>query len=231
MAPAFKTAKAVGCKNLAGKYYSFAFETDQPLNSKPGQYVSVKVADTRINCYSIADQESPTEFSLLVDTTPGGPGSKYFEALQPGDTISFLGPFGTFAFKENDGESNIVFMGTGSGCSPLRYIIDDLLKVKKTKTPMTLYLGLRFVTDIFWKEYFEDLEKEYPNFKFVLVLSKPDATWQGKSGHITDTINQDFPDASDISVYLCGNKMMIDEANNILLSHGCKKERIYFEKF
>jgi len=226
----FKVAEALECTTLAGKYHNFIFKTDPPIVFKPGQYVSIKVADTRINSYSIADHESSENFGLLIDTSPGGPGSKYFENLKVGDKISYLGPFGIFTYKD-DGAKHLLFLGTGSGLSPLRCIIDDLLKTQHIQTPITLYLGLRFPSDVFWKDYFENLEKEYPNFHYVLAISKPDETWTGKTGHVTDLVAQDFPDASECSAYLCGNKMMVEETSNILLSKGCKKERIYSEKF
>jgi NAD(P)H-flavin reductase len=226
----FKVAEALECTTLAGKYHNFIFKTDPPIMFKPGQYISIKVADTRINSYSIADHESAQNFGLLIDTNPGGPGSKYFENLKVGDKISYLGPFGIFTYKD-DGAKNLLFLGTGSGLSPLRCIIDDLLKVKKVQTPISLYLGLRFPSDVFWKDYFENLEKEYPNFHYNLAISKPDETWTGKTGHITDLVAQDFPDTSECSAYLCGNKIMVEETTNILAAHGCKKERIYSEKF
>lgn len=227
----FSTAKAIDCKRLAGKFYSFIFETQMPLEFKPGQYISVKVSDDRINSYSLIDQDEANRFSLLVDTTPGGPGSKYFENLKVGDVINFLGPFGTFIYNPDDKSNHLLFLGTGSGCVPLRTIIDDLLRVKKTTIPITLYFGLRYNSDIFWREYYDKLSKEYSNFHFNLVLSKPDENWQGKTGHITNQVVQDFPDASDCSVYLCGNQMMVEEAKKILISHGLAKEKIYTERF
>lgn len=226
----FKIAKVMECKILAGKFHSFIFETEIPLVYKPGQYISIKVADTRINCYSIATDEGENKFGLLVDISPGGPGSKYFENLKPGDEINFLGPFGTFVLKL-ESERGMLFLGTGCGCAPLRSMIDHLLKVERVQTPITLYLGLRYRTDIFWQDYFEKLSRDYPNFKFVLVISKPDVSWQEKSGHITDEVGQDFPDASGLTVYLCGNISMIEEATSILISRGLAKERIYTEKF
>ena len=166
----------------------------------------------------------------MIDTAPGGPGSIYFENLKLGDKISFLGPFGVFTYKPDDSK-HIIFLATGSGVSPLRCMIDDLLKVQNIQTPITLYLGLRYQSDIFWEKYFERLSQDYPNFRFVLVISKPDEGWHGKTGHITEVVAQDFPDASGASAYLCGNKMMIEETSNILISHGARKERVYTEKF
>jgi acetate---CoA ligase (ADP-forming) len=228
--PKFRVAEVIEATNLAGKYHYFVFESETPMEFKPGQYISIKVANTRINSYSIATKEEQNRFGLLVDTSPGGPGSIYFENLQLGDKISFLGPFGVFTYKLDESK-HIVFMATGSGASPLRCIIDDLLKVQNIQTPITLYLGLRYQSDIFWDKYFERLSQDYPNFRFVLVLSKPDEGWQGKSGHITDVLAKDFPNASEISAYLCGNKQMVEQASEIFISHGAQKEKVYTEKF
>lgn len=229
--PKFRLAKTLDCKVLAGKFHNFIFEAESPIVYKPGQYISIKVANDRINCYSIATNEGGNRFGLLIDTSPGGPGSKYFENLKPGDEISFLGPFGTFIFRPDSTVKHFLFLGTGSGCAPLRSMIDNLLKVEHIQAPITLYLGLRYQTDIFWQDYFNRLSSEYPNFKFVLTISKPDISWQGKAGHITNSISQDFPDTSDLAVYLCGNISMIEEATRILVSCGLTKEKIYTEKF
>jgi NAD(P)H-flavin reductase len=227
----FKTAKTITCEILAGKFYHFVFETEVPIVCIPGQYISVKVADTRINNYSVVCNEDKNKFDLLIDTSPGGIGSKYFENLKAGDEISFLGPFGKFILKPDNAVKHILFLGTGSGCAPLRSMIDHLLKIEHVQTPITLYFGLRYQTDIFWRDYFEKLSQDYSNFKFVLVISKPDNSWQGKTGHITDYINQDFPDTSSLTAYLCGNILMIEESIKTLSSHGLAKEKIYTEKF
>ena len=55
--------------------------------------------------------------------------------------------------------------------------------------------------------------------------------WQKKTGHITDYISQDFPDASGTAAYLCGNMSMTEEITNMLISRGLVKEKIYTEKF
>jgi acetate---CoA ligase (ADP-forming) len=229
--PQFKVANTLAHSILAGTYHYFEFESESPLIYQPGQYISVKVAPNRINCYSVAGHTNNNTFNLLVDTSPGGPGSKFFENLKVGDKITYLGPFGNLILNENDGANHLLFLGTGSGCAPLKVLIESALKGKNIQTPISYYFGLRNPQDVFWKDHFEQLSREHPNFSFKLVLSKPDENWNGDSGHITDFIERNFPDASGLSVYLCGNKKMIEEATNILASHGCPKERIYSEKF
>lgn len=229
--PKFQKAVTLNHEILANKYHSFVFESENPLIYKPGQYITVKVAGNRVNAYSIVGHEGDNKFMVLVDISPGGPGSQYFESLKVGDTISYMGPFGVFTFKEDDDAKELIFLGTGSGCSPLRCILDAALKEHNVQKPITLYFGLRNPSDIFWQDYFKKLSEEHPNFKFKLTLSKPDESWQGPTGHITDLVKTDYSNMDGFSAYLCGNKEMVEEANNILTSKGVPKEKIYFEKF
>lgn len=229
--PQFKSATVISHQIIADNIHHFVFASEVAINIKPGQFISVKVGDRRINAYSIAGCPDRNHFELLVDVNPQGVGSKYFENLKADEIISFLGPAGVFTLKPDDGAQHLLFLGTGSGIVPLKYIIEDMLKNKKMTTPITLYFGLRFKTDIFWQDFFEGLAKVYPNFSYKLCLSKPTPDWTGLHGHITDLVKLDFPNTGDCSAYLCGSKAMIEESTNLLLQSGCSKERIYSEKF
>jgi acetate---CoA ligase (ADP-forming) len=228
--PKFREAEVLEHTLLAGNYHYFVLNSNPALYYQPGQYISVKVAQSRLNAYSIAGHEKDN-FSVLIDISPGGPGSMYFKNLKVGDKINFLGPFGVFTLKPENETNKILFLGTGSGCSPLKCILESALTEKNYKNEIVLYFGLRYQNDVFWQERFNQLVEKYPNFKFKLVLSKPDETWQGQAGHITDFLKNDLQDASNCSAYICGNKQMIEEATNVLMEKGCPKERIYFEKF
>jgi len=145
--------------------------------------------------------------------------------------MAYMGPFGTFTLQGNDGSKKLLFLGTGTGCSPLRSMLEAALKDPNNDVPIHFYFGLRYSDDVFWKEYFEKLAKEHPNFHFNLILSKPDESWHGQVGHITDALKKEFPDTSECSAYLCGNPAMIDEASDILKNGNCPEDRIYKEKF
>jgi len=227
----FKTATAMEHKILTDKFHQIILETAEPFGYQAGQYVSVKVSSERINSYSIAGRVAENRFEILVDISPGGPGSKYFENLKAGDKVAYLGPFGNFTLRPDDGSEAMLFLGTGSGCSPLRCLIDAALAEEHLDKPITMYFGLRHQGDIFWQGYFEDLAKKYPNFHYKLFLSQPEAGWEGKTGHLTEAIKTDFPDAGKFSVYLCGNKPMTEEAKKLMLECGCPPERIYQEQF
>jgi len=229
--PKFKIAKVMNAVVQTSTYHYFDLESEEPLIFKPGQYISVKVSNERINCYSIVSRKDDKHFSLFVDIKPGGPGSKYFETLKVNDEISFLGPLGTFTMRTDDGAENLLFLGTGSGSSPLRCMIEDTLVNQESKLPIYLYIGVNFVEDVFWKDYLDQLCSKYPNFHYGIAVWKPNETWKGHTGFITDLIAKDFPDASRCAAYLCGAKPMIDSVTKLLIDNKCPKERIYMEKF
>ena len=229
--PNFKFAKVLKAENLTPKMHYFELEADDPLEVIPGQYVSVKVSDTRVNCYSVAGSEFPNKFNLLVDSTPGGPGSKFFESLKVGDKIAFLGPFGNFKLKQNEEVENMLFFGTGCGTAPLKYMIESALKEDKKDRKIKLYLGVNNFCDVFFKDYFNDLTKKYENFSYEIAVNNPDPNWDGPTGYITELVKKDFPDTSKCSAYLCGNKFMVEDVSKVLLERGCPEERIYTEKY
>jgi acetyltransferase len=228
---AFHTAAVLSNNVLAAKFRLLEFESEQPLVYKAGQYISIKVAPNRINSYSIASQTDERKFQLLVDTSPGGPGSKFFENVKPGDKVAYLGPFGIFTYKPDDGAKRLLFFGTGSGCSPLRSILEAAIKHPAVEDSIDFYFGLRHTSDVFWQDYFQKLQQEHPNFHYKISLSQPDETWQGAVGHVTELLEKEIPDASQCAAYLCGNPKMMEEATKILIAHNCPKERIYSEAF
>lgn len=230
-APQFQVAVTLSNTVLAGTFHYLEFTPEKPLNVKPGQYISVKVASNRINSYSVAHIDGEGKFCLLVDVKPGGPGSNFFEVLKPGDKITYLGPFGVFILEPDDGAKQLLFLGTGSGLSPLRRQIESALLEHHMRVPITLYIGLNVVEDIFWQDWLDKMSQDFSNFQYKIVIWKPNEGWRGENGFITDVLSRDVPDAGGVSAYLCGNKNMITGAIDILQLRGCPKERIYTEKF
>lgn len=229
--PQFKIAQVLEHQILASSYHYFQFVQDEPLKFLPGQYITVKVSNNKINSYSITTYSGDKNFSLLVDIKPAGTGSHFFQNLKTEDKISYLGPFGKFTLNLDDGAKQLLFLGTGSGVAPLRCQIESALKEKNCKLPITLYLGLETNKDIFWQDIFQTLSEEYANFSFKMVIHDPQWGYQGHKGYITELLKNDLVNGSETSAYLCGNKNMIMDATSILLEKGCPKERIYTEKF
>jgi len=227
----FKTAHVTNVNKMTNNMYYFDLELSDPFNILPGQYLSVKVSDKRINCYSVAGFQAPNKFNFLIDISPGGPGSQFFENLKVGDEVKFMGPFGNFILKPNEDVEDMLFFGTGCGFAPLKYMIEEVLSEGKENRNVKLYLGMNDFEDLIFLDYLENLAKRYVNFSYKVLLANPHPSWSGETGFVTEPLKKDFSDTSKCSAYLCGNPLMVDSVSKILEERGCPLERIYTEKY
>ncbi|WP_066632255.1 NADH:ubiquinone reductase (Na(+)-transporting) subunit F [Labilibacter marinus] len=161
--------------------------------------------------------------------------SSYIFSRKPGDKVVVSGPYGEFFIKETERE--MMFIGGGAGMAPMRSHIFHLFHTLKTGRKATFWYGARSVKEIFYKDQFEAIEKEFPNFKFHIALSdpQPEDNWTGATGFIHQVINDEYlskhEEPEDIEYYLCGPPMMNDAVNKMLYDLGVPDEMIAFDDF
>ncbi|NMC35960.1 hypothetical protein GYA49_02845, partial [Candidatus Beckwithbacteria bacterium] len=126
--PDYKTAKVIKHDNPAAKFQDLVFETPEPFIFIPGQFVSLQVAEGQMRAYSIAGKVNDNQFGLLIDSTPGGPGSQFAEKLQVGNEVKYLGPAGNFKFIPEDGSEHLIFLAIGCGIAPIKAMIESALR-------------------------------------------------------------------------------------------------------
>lgn len=234
--PATLSAKVKRRQNLAGNYWLFVLEFQNRYDFSAGQYVSIKVApDGTRRSYSIASAPDENTIDLLVDVSPGGLGSKYFLSLKEGDEAEALGPMGIFTLATKTPKPNKMFIATGSGIAPFRAMILESLHKKLALGEVRLLWGVRHEEDLFWQEEFVQLNREFANFSYQLVLSKPTEHWHGERGHVEDCLQRGFmtqeKNLGTWEFFLCGGQEMIMETGGYLASQGVAREDIHFEKF
>jgi len=217
------------------------FEVFGPANGaeflhKAGQFVSVKV-DKIFRSYSISSRPQKNYFELCVKVVENGLASNYLANLEEGNEIEFLGPIGNFTFQkqnESQPQKTTIFIGTGTGIAPLKSIIEDELE-KGWSGKIYLMYCVRYIKDIFYKEFFEKLAAKHKNFTFDITLSRPeDPSWEksgGKTGRVTDLLRNMQLDPSATETYTCGLKEMVEETTSILQQKGLLSEAIHFERF
>lgn len=169
------------------------------------------------------------EIKLCLKVVEGGRGSHWLESLKIDNEINFIGPSGKFTFK--DKKDNILFIATGTGITPFNSMIEDELKKGNTKK-MHLLFGVRYIKNIFYKNFFDDLANQYENFTYDIVLSRPeDDSWQGKTGRVTGILQEMNLNLENTEVYICGLKVMIEDVVNLLKEKGMSEDDIHFEKY
>ncbi len=230
MAPQFLQAKVTSNQLISAHIHQIICQIDSPLNFIPGQYLIVKIHDTRISQYSLASLPNGDSFQLLVDVSPGGDSSQYFQSLQAGDTLEYLPPQGNFIFRQDDQATNLLFLATGSGLAPLICMIESLLLQGDTRSIYLLF-GVRNQQDIFFQSKLSELASQSPQFNYLICLSDPESGWAGHTGHITHYINNLNLPWPTTAVYLCGAPSMIIESQEQLIKLGVPLTQIYFEKY
>jgi Na+-transporting NADH:ubiquinone oxidoreductase subunit F len=161
--------------------------------------------------------------------------SSYIFSRKPGDKVTISGPYGEFFIKDTDRE--IMFIGGGAGMAPMRSHIFDLFLTKRTTRKTTFWYGARSKREIFYEEHFRRIEREFPNFKFVIALSepKPEDNWTGFTGFIHQVIYDQYLSKheapEDIEYYICGPPLMLQAVLKMLDELGVPREMIAFDDF
>lgn len=180
-----------------------------------------------------------------ADINPGI-ASSYIFSKKPGDKVIVSGPYGEFFINESEAE--MLYVGGGAGMAPMRSHLYHLFNTLKSNRKVTYWYGGRSKRELFYIEHFRKLEREFPNFKFFLVLSEPlpEDNWKVKKD-VNDTEGDGFVgfvhqavidnyltkhDApEDIEFYFCGPPMMNNAVVKMCDDFGVPKENVRFDDF
>jgi Na+-transporting NADH:ubiquinone oxidoreductase subunit F len=204
-----------------------------------------KVTEPVIRAYSMAnypEEKGIVKFNIRIATPPPktqgippGKMSAYVFSLKPGDKITVYGPFGEFFARDTDAE--MVFIGGGAGMAPMRSHIFDQLRRIKTPRKMSFWYGARSLRELFYKEDYDMLQDENPNFKWHIALSdpQPEDNWNGLKGFIHNVLYEQYlknhPAPEDCEYYMCGPPMMNAAVIKLLKDLGVEEENIMLDDF
>ncbi len=216
------------------KQVKFKLIEPDTIDFKPGQYAQIEVPGLEIQrAYSIASNPKDTGFlELIIRQVPGGKATTFVhKALEVGDKIRLLGPFGHF-FLDEHSDRDIVCIAGGSGKAPIRSIL-YYLRDHGMNRNVRYFFGARTKKDLYYTEEFQELSKEFPNFQYYPALSEPleEDNWTGDVGLITEVVDKYCTELDEGEAYLCGSPGMIDACFAVLERNGMPPERIYCDKF
>jgi CDP-4-dehydro-6-deoxyglucose reductase len=199
-----------------------------------GQYLEFLLKDGQRRAYSIAnapDQEGPLE--LHIRHLPGGLFTDFVfgansPALKEKDILRFEGPLGSFFLRE-DSKKPLIFVAAGTGIAPIKSIIEQM-QAKKINRPIELYWGGRRPSDLYLQDLCKTWEKEFPNFKYIPVISDglAEDNWCGRTGFVHLAAMADHPNMKDFQVYACGAPVMVNAAREDFSSKCHLPEEEFF---
>ncbi len=205
------------------------FPPASPLSFVAGQYVDVIGSGGIRRSYSIANAERPDKLvELHIRQVPDGAMSCYwFEAAKPNDLLRVHGPLGTFFLRELDGR-DLVFLATGTGIAPVKAMLESMSTDPRAGTPrsISVYWGGRAPQDMYWRP-----TDSIVAHRFMPVLSRAPADWDGMRGHVQQALLADAPELSRTMVYACGSDAMIRSAKKALVAAGLDPHRYHSDAF
>jgi Na+-transporting NADH:ubiquinone oxidoreductase subunit F len=180
-----------------------------------------------------------------MDVNPGICSSFVFNC-KPGDKVTISGPYGEFFIKETNNE--MVYIGGGAGMAPLRAHIFHLFHTLKTDRKVSYWYGGRSRRELFYVDHFRKIEKEFPNFRFHVVLSEPteDDKWQvvkdindrdgdGFLGFVHQAFIDNYlskhEEPEEIEFYFCGPPLMNAAVLKMVDDWGVPPENVSFDDF
>lgn len=197
---------------------------------RPGQYMNVLLHGGGHRSFSMASAPAGNHVDFHVRQIPGG---RFTDAglrrLALGDRLEVEIPLGTFHYHAEDYRP-LVMCATGTGLAPIKSMLEALMDDDDCP-PVSLYWGVRTQADLYLADAIRSWGERLYDFRFVPVLSRPDASWHGRIGHVQDAVAQDFADLSEHALYLCGSPAMVADAKRRFLALNASPDHVYVDGF
>lgn len=226
-------ARLIESREIAPAVRHFEFEAlgVARLEFAAGQFTSFTdvIGGKEITrAYSMASAPLGTNrFELCLNRVePGHLSPRLFE-MKPGDRIEMRQPLGMFVLRQPPRDS--IFIATGTGIAPFRSFLQAHLDA--SSPAFALLFGVRYESHLLYRTEFEAMAQRYPHFRFWPTLSRPDATWSGRRGHVQVHLTEAIGERRDLDIYLCGLKEMVDDVRAVLKSLGFDRKQIFYEKY
>jgi ferredoxin-NADP reductase len=254
MVQPWQSGKVIRIENATAFTRRFWIEltSGKPFHFEPGQFVTLDLPihekpSKRWRSYSIASWPDGSHvLELVIVLLDGGAGTKYlFEEVAVGSELVLRGPQGSFVLPSPI-EKDLFLICTGTGIAPFRAMVNHIYNHNLPHLDIYLIFGCRKLGDALYQKEMEDLEENLPGFHYLPVFSREEAENREhliRTGYVhavfeeicKKKMNIVIPEMSNIvspaSFYLCGWKVMIDEAKKRIVDLGYDRKSIHLELY
>lgn len=200
------------------------------LRYLPGQYLDILLDDGRRRSFSIANAPNGETLELHLRITPGGRFAKWVQEEMPEKAILRLeAPLGAFYIRE-DSERPIILMAGGTGFSPAKAMLEELLPRQAARN-VHLFWGGRAREDLYMDAEVREWAQQYPHFAYTPVLSEADAAWAGEKGFVHEAVLRSYPTLVGQEMYLCGPPVMVQAGKKAFLAAGLDADHLFYDSF
>jgi len=205
-----------------------------------GQFISLvapRDGKTITRAYSLASAPRNNEFDLCLNRVEEGFFSNFLCDMKEGETVKFHGPHGTFVLRNPLRDS--ILIATGTGIAPIRGFVQWLFADDSRHQGRQIHLvyGTRYPVDIYYKDYFDLVAHDFPNFHYLITLSRAPDDWKGERGYVQDQVRKIImarpeSERTNMDAYVCGLNDMISATRKMLKEElGWERKQIVYERY
>lgn len=215
---------------LTGQEKLFQLRIEDPEERRlfrflPGQFLMLEVPGYGQVPISISSSTSNHEFIELCIREAGRVTGALFKAA-PGAMVSVRGPFGSsFPMHEMSG-SNIILVAGGLGIAPLRAPLYWINEHRDRYGNVHLLYGTKEPSQMLFTYQFEEWRK-VNHIDLHTIVEQAGPGWDGKTGMITELLQDIDIEASNTYAIVCGPPVMFKFVCNRLDREGIPMNRMF----
>lgn len=207
----------------------FCLRLKRALPVEAGQYLNLFHPNGESRSYSVASANTEDYLEFHIKKVDKGLFSAWASTdLRPGDILKIQGPFGKCIYTP--GHKHYLLGGIGTGYSPLRGILLQILNDKSNSAAIDIVLGGKSKDGIYASEELISLAERYPQLKLHLItLDKTHKPFS--SGDIYDYVKSSWPNLSNSVVYLCGAPSFVQKMKKLCFLSDAPMSNIFSDPF
>ena len=189
----------------------------------PGQVAVLSVPGEAPAYFAFASAPEDIELEVLVKHKVGT--STLIFDMQPGQKIELLDVAGQGFALDNQKGKDLVFVAMGTGVSPLRSALRQVLKRKKEFGQCVVLYGARTPDDFCFRDETESWEEA--GVELRQVVSRPDGhDWSGPTGYVQSLLDHVLPNLNSPIALICGSPEMMEQTRDRLRQMGFAADEI-----
>jgi ferredoxin-NADP reductase len=200
------------------------------LKFTAGQFISILIPlddETRRRAYSIVSPPPHSDvLEICFNRVPDGRGVQWLFDRGVGDSIEFMGPFGTFTMTAPL-QIETIFIAEGTAIAPILPMLH--LAQSGPHASMLLLYAASSRERILYRRELDDLVVRDRHFKFETIVDQPDLYEQ-----LYNEVNRRWV-AGDANrarqFYICGVGKGVTRIRDLLRSSGYERRVVHYEQW
>jgi toluene monooxygenase electron transfer component len=195
---------------------------------RAGQAAIVRLGPNLRRCYSMAAPPAGPFVRFVAKRYAGKPGSEALFALREGDRLPLALPFGDVWVRSS--AEPMVFLAGGTGISAIGAMVHHVAGVGAS-APVAVCYGAATPAELVLLDELRDAVSRISDARLLTVVERPDSSWKGPVGYVTDALRLLGPLDPATRAYVAGPPAMVDATCAAVRGAGISLDRLHYDRF